>query len=66
MSGAPYLEGHVTTPHGIVVVWSDRKHANLRFVWRGREHSLLRTPLTARGLATAAGRFARQIAEGEP
>jgi hypothetical protein len=70
------FEGHVYTPHGIVVVsssWYDNKQRGLIFqhsywcvVFRGREFARRELRFRqARGLAIIATRFAREVAEGK-
>lgn len=73
-SGTYYrTRGYVSTPLGIVAVDSWQPvgekgdpETYMRFVWAGREHSrtVYRGFTSARSLATVAGRFAREIAEG--
>jgi hypothetical protein len=60
-----YLDGSVLTPHGIVDTYSQQgdPHTSLTFVWKGRGYVRNRNvTLTARGLVTAAARFAAEVA----
>jgi hypothetical protein len=68
-SGRPYRSGAVSIRHGIVAVHVEpafddfRGFTSFRFVWDGREYGRrIDKEMTDRGVATAAGRFAREIA----
>lgn len=57
-----YLDGVVETPHGFVVVYSERSYASVRIIYAGRTH--MRTwnrAFTKRGLAIVASRFANEV-----
>ena len=63
-----YLDGSVLTPHGVVLTYSQgggrRQRHSMTFVWQGRAYVRARDQfLSARGLVTAADRFAREIVE---
>lgn len=54
--------GFVTTPAGIVGVYADSEVVVLYFCVDGREYRrTYRGALTERGIATVAGRFAREL-----
>lgn len=64
-------EGHVATPHGYVLVFSDPEALNdhgwtsLRFIWRGRTwYYTEKRAHSPRGCAILAGRFVRDVVAG--
>jgi hypothetical protein len=66
-----WIEGPVLTPDGIVHCYAqgdeqNENHTRLDFVWQGRLYmrQFPKVRMTARGMATAAGRFAREVANG--
>lgn len=65
------VRGYIVTPHGIVVAstWDDEldwRGVSLDMVHNGHRYVLVdhSRSLTARGLTTVAGRFARDVAAG--
>jgi len=59
-----YLAGCVFTDLGIVMVYSEKERSNLVFIFAGRLYDRhIDRGYTKRGLATVAGRFAREIAQ---
>ena len=65
--GYEWYEGNLVTPLGFVSVYTDDRCASYAFIWRGRKWYFSeyrgRTP---RGLAIAAGKFARRIVRENP
>lgn len=68
---APYTQGCVFTPYGIVAVYYQPRdernpaYANFDIVVNGRHiNRVIRKDLTERGLVTVAHRFAREVGNG--
>lgn len=65
--GEDWLDGCVKTPHGLVRVYSENRHTVLEIVISGYEYSKrIYRGFTARGLVTAAARFAASVVEDAP
>lgn len=60
-----YSVGFRATPLGIVGLYTQPDFVRLTFVYRGRQYERhIAETLSERGLATVAGRFARDVATG--
>ena len=64
-----WLEGEVGTPSGFVLVYSqgdDFPNSSYRLIWK-EKYYLMSEPVerTSRGLAIIAGKFVKQVIEGQ-
>jgi hypothetical protein len=62
----PYLEGYVETPEGLVCVYSQIDAATMRMYFGGLMYARMENRgYSKRGLAIAAGKFARRVWMGK-